>query len=292
MSIAVYRKRIQSSDNTWRDFNITAQTLREIAAYGRSISGLLINNDALPYNVYSSLNFSGGDMEECVFKWSTDSQSAYVLFGAVKDGHTVYTEPDTYTRLSEYSHTGSGGNYAWNDLYLIVKDGQLIGMNCHNAFNGSDWYRDSGFILFYYDDDGLRVAFEGGVGSSYVSPTCGDLKAFDDTNNRSSGSIILAGEYELSGRIPYRILNITATGYKTKAGKALIYPVYCNDVANRIDKHLEYPVGIKCDDLSISGAYNIAPSYQKIQIEGQKYIHIGDQFWMPYDTYTETTINV
>lgn len=290
MSIAVYRKKIQSSDPVWSDFNITAQTLREIAAYATSISGLLINNDAYPYNVYSSLNFSGGDMEECVYKWSTASNSAMVLFGPCKDGHTEYTNPETFVQFSEYSH-GSGTLEHY--LYLIVEDGRLIYMECRNVGN-SDYLKSSGYVFFFYDDDGLRVALQGGGGGGALSILYGELKAYDDTTSRPTGTVILSGEHELSGSLPRRVFGNSVVGgtYKTPAGKALIYPVIQNDRAYKVDKIREYPVGIKCDDLGITGSANTAATYKRIQIGNQKYIHVGDQYWMPYDTYTESVINV
>lgn len=293
MSIAVYKKRIQSSDNTWRDFNITAQTLREIAAYGTSVSGLLINKDTLPYSVYSSFDFSGRGMEECVFKWSTASNSAMVIFGVCKDGHTEYTNPETFVQLAEYSHTGSGGVNAVNDLYLIVKDGRLVYIECETVLPGGSYQKYSGGIFLFYDEDGLRVGFQGSHSSS-SSIIYGDLKAYEDTNNRPLGTVILGGEYELSGRLVTTVFGPSVYGgtYKTPTGKALIYPIIQNDRANRASIIREYPVGIKCDDLGITGAFNVAPKYKKIQIDSKKYIHVGDHYWMPYDTYSETTINV
>ena len=293
MSIAVYKKRIQSSDTTWGNFNITAQTLREIAAYATSISGLLINNDALPYNVYSSLDFSGSGMEECVFKWSTASNSEMVWFGVCKDGHTEYTNPDTFVRLSQYSHMDPSGTNLVNDLYLIVKDGRLVYIACKYMLPDDSYVLSSGGIFLFYDDDGLRVGFQGGGGNS-SSMIYGDLKAYDDTNNRPLGTVILGGEYELSGRLVTTVWGASVAGgtYKTPTGKALIYPVFQNDRANRASVLREYPVGIKCDDLGVTGTYNVAPKFKKIQIDSQKYIHVGDHYWMPYDTYSESVINV
>lgn len=291
MSTAIYRKRIYSSNLIYGDFNVCAQTLREIAAYCTSISGLQIDYDSDPKHVYSSLNLSGGDIEELVYTWRSDVMGAMVLFGAVRDGHTMYDPPDTYVEFTQYSHTGTGDDRAFNDLYLIVQDGQLIGMSCKMGIAGSTWYWDSGFILFYYTDDGLHVAFQGG-NASYVSPIYGDLKAFDDTNNRPAGSIIFAGDYELVGRLSNRTLNYTGYGLKTPANKALMYQIYQMDIANKIDKLVEYPVGIKCNDLNITGLGSTPPSYQKIQIDWQKYMHIGEGYWMPYDTYSESFIEV
>ena len=122
----------------------------------------------------------------------------------------------------------------------------------------------------------------------------GDLKAYDDTNNRPLGTVILGGEYELSGRLVTTVWGASVAGgtYKTPTGKALIYPVFQNDRANRASVLREYPVGIKCDDLGVTGTYNVAPKFKKIQIDSQKYIHVGDHYWMPYDTYSESVINV
>lgn len=281
MSVTVRKKRIYADSSAGR-YNVGYQLLQEILAYGRSISGVKTKtNPGENFEIYSSINLSGGNTEELIYHWLAGSATK---FGACRDGHEDFTDPDTYTEA------------AFNDdydlfLYLYEKDGQLIGFN--TSHNGSP-ARDSGHIVFYYDDDGLKICFQGYSGD-YVSPTYGDLRVTDYSSQAGGlGTIILAGEYEFAGYFAPNIVSNTVAGgnIKTAAGYVLMYPVMQNDVLNKADIQREYPVSILCSDLYIYGSRNWRATYRRISVDGKNYIHIGGALWIEYDNFVESTIHV
>lgn len=280
MSVTVRKKRIYA-DSTAGRYDVMYQLLQEILVYGRSISG--VKTKSVPgegYYIYSSINLSGGSLEELIFNWYSGS---FLKFGACRDGHEDYTDPDTYAEAV------SNNDYDIF-LYLYEKDGQLIGLNM--VHNGSP-ARDSGHFVFYYDDDGLKVCFQGYYGD-YVSPTYGDLRVNDGTSQGGYGTIILAGEYEFAGNFAPNVVSNTVAGgnIKTAAGYVLMYPVMQNDAQNRANIQREYPVSILCSDLAIYGYRGTRATYRRISVDGKNYIHIGGALWIEYDNFVESTIHV
>ena len=279
MSVIVRKKRIYSDTSAGR-YGVMLRLLEEILAYGTSISGIKQDTG----KIYSSINFSGGDLEEFIFNWNS---SYPAKFGACRDGHEDFTDPDTYTEIAQNSEYDIF-------LYLYEQDGKLIGLNTsHNSESLGGPARDSGHVLFYYDEDAFKVCFQGYYGD-YVSPTYGDLRVADGYAAGGNGTTIIPGEYEFAGYFAPNITGSYVAGgnYKTAAGYVLKYPVVQSNVKNEVYIQRDYPVSIACGDFAIYGYRGTRATYKRIRVDGKKYIHIGGGLWIEYDTMYSTSIHI
>ena len=230
------------------------------------------NNDA-----YESYTLNGGQ-EQLAFY----NMYGQCILGAIENGHTPFVRPGTYDFFMKYSAFSIPGS---RTTYFVADDNNnILGIKADAG----------GWIFFYRDTDGVRIAFQDATAdnyANYIGNRMGGILV------GHSGSVIKGGEYIFSGYAQCPPFNIE-TQISPGNGKILKFATLQSDQRMGYNVEREYPISMYDGDQAWTPrnvditASTLFIRNKKIQIDGQKYIHLGGFAWIPYTTITETNITV
>ena len=207
----------------------------------------------------------------CYFGLCSNSYVPRIISGS------LYS-PETYW----FMMPSTIGDETVSDMAIAVKDNKVIGLS----------QRVSGFVLFHHTEDGViadrqlecisnfgqqwtvhtGVNFNGGG----ISGSCGDCI------REKPGLTAMKFEGTSYGNV----ITANVSNYNLPTGKILKYESVIWDSLGGVKGVVkDYPVqmtgaGVVVDPKSY-------PSYKTIQIDTQKYIHMGANCWLPYDSIVE-----
>jgi len=226
---------------------------------------------------YATFDLSGSGKSQFVI--SSYYGSSY--WGVCSDDHNWNSvlSPNVSYYFME-NNVEVSGDYDF-DAYFIVRNNKLIAA-VH------PW---SGFWIFHVTtDNDLIVAVEG-VTSVYSLSAYYSSTRKDDVLIKPS---VLSGNgASYQAHIGYSTWGISSAAgtYNVPTGKVLKYSNIYVDKTGCILKQIDdFPVAMHGAGVPL--AFQQDPTFRKISIDGQKYIHIGSLNWIQYDTIVENTYNV
>ena len=242
--------------------------------------------------IYESYTLAGGQEQLAIFYNDTNK----AVIGAIEQGHTPFEWPGTNDCFMQFN-VDVQSNPSRTTYFIADDNNNIIGIQ-------TDY---GGWIFFYRDSDGVRIAFQDTSRTNdsyqnYIGNRIynGGVYGFIGFG-QYYGSVIKAGEYVFSGYAQYLPFAMGRGDYSgLKTGKVLKFTTLQSDERMGYKIEREYPVSIYDGDQAytpqnmdrMSGAGSLSLTHKKIQIDGQKYIHLGGLAWIPYDTITEINITI
>lgn len=208
-------------------------------------------------------------------------QSPSYNFGLCEDGYNPIYSPGSIRTPYVYwpMMPSTPGDWSVSDFAVAVKDGKVIGFS----------QRVTGFTFFHYTDDGVIADRQWECTSNFG-------QQWTASTGQHIGSGIACGDCirVKPGQDPIvwigtsygNVITANVSNYNLPTGKILKYEsVIWDQIAAVIGSEKDYPV-------QMTGAGVIVepknyPSYKTIQIDTQKYIHMGANCWLPYDSIVE-----